>query len=203
MRATSRYARSSCYLIPPRLEQRWAVRWGFILTALSGVMAAGRSALAADELPAEPEAAAVPAPATLSMPTHHFYSGVDYGTQALANPLWVFVNRGYDVIQDHIVGRDVFNLPYASNAANVGRNVVNPLPAISDDGWGKFLREEIFPLSYGNTTARWIPNYSLHLIGGGVTYAELDEWAAVMKERTRLIAEFDARYLEWVTAARG
>ncbi len=33
-------------------------------------------------------------------------------------------------------------------------------------------------------------------------YAELDEWAAVMKERARLIAEFDGRYLEWVTARR-
>lgn len=33
-------------------------------------------------------------------------------------------------------------------------------------------------------------------------YAELDEWAAVMKERARLIAEFDGRYLEWVTAKR-
>lgn len=33
-------------------------------------------------------------------------------------------------------------------------------------------------------------------------YAELDEWAAVMKERARLIAEFDARYLESVTSAR-
>jgi PadR family transcriptional regulator PadR len=33
-------------------------------------------------------------------------------------------------------------------------------------------------------------------------YAELDEWAAVMKERARLIAEFDGRYLEWVTSRR-
>ncbi len=30
----------------------------------------------------------------------------------------------------------------------------------------------------------------------------LDEWAAVMKERTRLVAEFDALYLEWVTLPR-
>lgn len=30
----------------------------------------------------------------------------------------------------------------------------------------------------------------------------LDEWAAVMKERTRLIGEFEGRYLEAVTAAR-
>jgi PadR family transcriptional regulator PadR len=33
-------------------------------------------------------------------------------------------------------------------------------------------------------------------------YAALDEWAAVMKERARLIAEFDAGYLEWVTTRR-
>lgn len=33
-------------------------------------------------------------------------------------------------------------------------------------------------------------------------YGALDEWAAVMKERVRLIAEFDARYLEWVARPR-
>ena len=29
-------------------------------------------------------------------------------------------------------------------------------------------------------------------------FVALDEWAAVMKERSRLVAEFEARYLEWV-----
>ncbi len=33
-------------------------------------------------------------------------------------------------------------------------------------------------------------------------YKALDEWAAVMKERARLIAEFDAHYLEWVARPR-
>jgi PadR family transcriptional regulator len=33
-------------------------------------------------------------------------------------------------------------------------------------------------------------------------YAALDEWAAVMKERVRLIAEFDAGYMEAVTNPR-
>lgn len=33
-------------------------------------------------------------------------------------------------------------------------------------------------------------------------YVALDEWAAVMKERARLIAEFDAGYLEAVTRPR-
>ncbi len=34
-------------------------------------------------------------------------------------------------------------------------------------------------------------------------FAALDEWAAVMKERSRLVAEFEARYLEWVALPRG
>ena len=33
-------------------------------------------------------------------------------------------------------------------------------------------------------------------------YAAIDEWAAVMKERARLIAEFNARYLEAVAGPR-
>lgn len=33
-------------------------------------------------------------------------------------------------------------------------------------------------------------------------YAAVDEWAAVMKERTRLIAEFEGRYLESVASPR-
>jgi len=125
-----------------------------------------------------PPSAATPASPTAAppAPARYFYFGFDYGTQAMENPLWVLVNRGYDVLQDHVAPRDVFNFRYGPNGANIARNVGNPFPAISDDGWGKFLREEIFPLSYTGDTARWIPNYSLHLIGGGVTYAALDEW---------------------------
>ncbi len=41
-------------------------------------------------------------------------------------------------------------------------------------------------------------DYELTDAGAGA----LDEWAAVMKERARLVAEFDARYLEWLTDRR-
>jgi PadR family transcriptional regulator PadR len=58
----------------------------------------------------------------------------------------------------------------------------------------------------GHVTSRWSDDPSgprrreYWLTDSG--YAELDEWAAVMKERTRLIAEFEARYLEFVTSER-
>ncbi|HEY5090871.1 MAG TPA: hypothetical protein VIK30_12920, partial [Polyangia bacterium] len=106
----------------------------------------------------------------------YFYFGRDYGSEALYGPLWVFVNRGYDVLQDHVAGRNIFDFDYRTNLGNVARNIGNPFPAISNDGWKTFLTEEIFPLSFTQSTARWTPNYSLHLIGGGMTYTSLREW---------------------------
>jgi hypothetical protein len=109
-------------------------------------------------------------------PRRYYYFGYDYGTQSLFNPIWILVNRGYDVLQDLTDHRNILELQYGRNAANVARNLIDPFPPIARRGWGRFLREEIFPLSFTPTTSRWVPNYTLHLLGGGVTYAGLAEW---------------------------
>jgi hypothetical protein len=134
------------------------VRWWPRLVALGALLLA-RSA-AAGEPP----------------PQRNYYFGYDYGTQSLFNPVWVLVNRGYDVLQDLTDRRNIVDIRYGMNAANVARNLVDPFHPIAQRGWGRFLREEIFPLSYTPTTSRWVPNYTLHLLGGGVTYAGLSEW---------------------------
>lgn len=129
-------------------------------------LASGAPAHAADD---EPPAAQGP----------YFYKGYDYGSQALYNPLWVFLNRGYDVLQIHTGSRDIFRIDYATGGRNVAENLfVHPVGSVRDEGWKKFFREEIFPLSFTRDTARWIPNYTLHLIGGGVTFTSLREWSA-------------------------
>ncbi len=126
--------------------------------------------------PTPPTAGPPAAPPAPPARPRYFYFGRDYGSEALYGPLWVFVNRGYDVLQDHVAGRNIFTFDYRTNLGNVARNIANPFPAISADGWKTFLTEEIFPLSFTQSTARWTPNYSLHLIGGGMTYTSLREW---------------------------
>jgi hypothetical protein len=111
-----------------------------------------------------------------STPEPYFYKGYDYGSQALYSPLWVFLNRGYDVLQDRTGSRSIFQQEYEHNGETVGKNLIDPIPAISHRGWGRFFREEIFPLSWTKDSARWVPNYTLHLIGGGTTYTALSEW---------------------------
>jgi hypothetical protein len=109
-------------------------------------------------------------------PERYFYFGYDYGSQALYSPWWVFINRGWDVLQDHVADRNVLELEYRHNAANVLRNLAHPIPAIEERGWHNFLTQEIFPLDWTEHGARWMPNYALHLIGGGMTFAALREW---------------------------
>lgn len=110
-------------------------------------------------------------------PKAYFYQGLPYGSQSLFNPLEVLINRGFDVLQlrdNRNIGRVALG-----DTANVVHNVTHPFEAISRDsphGWGTFLTQEIFPLDWSPSGARWAPNYTLHLIGGGQTYAAMREW---------------------------
>jgi hypothetical protein len=109
-------------------------------------------------------------------PRRYFYKNLPYGSQTLFNPIYAMLNRGFDVLQlrkDRNIGQ-VKSL----DVKNIGGNLADPFSAIegTGEGWSTFLTSEVFPLSYGQQTARWVPNYTLHLLGGGVTYAEMREW---------------------------
>jgi hypothetical protein len=158
---------------------RLAIALGFLVSLSAAAVRAQEPAPAAPAPEsAAPQAATAPLPTPAAPPPRrrYFYFGYDYGSQALYNPLWVFINRGWDVVQDHVVDRNVFSLEYRHNAANVLHNLAHPFSAISDLGWKNFLTTEIFPLNWTERGARWTPNYSLHLLGGGMTYSGLREW---------------------------
>lgn len=106
----------------------------------------------------------------------YFYKGRDYGSESVFNPLTVFLNRGFDNFQLRPNESNFTQENWKLNGKNVGDNMIHPFRAISANGWGKWLRTEIFPLTWGVEGARWAPNYGLHLIGGGQTYAMLREW---------------------------
>lgn len=151
---------------------------GVVLVALLHAPRARAEGLAAaptsttdDDLPL-----VVPTETTPNPKERFFYFGRDYGSQSLYGPLFVFLNRGYDVLQLRPGRRSVFSQPYGSDGNVVLRNLANPIPAISNDGWGRFFRTEILPLSFTPETSFWVPNYTLHLLGGGMTFRALTEW---------------------------
>jgi hypothetical protein len=105
----------------------------------------------------------------------YFYKNLPYGIQADYNPIYVILNGGYDMIQ---VGnqRDIKNFPYNIATKNIWRNLSDPFRAIRDYGWWDFISDQVLPLSLNKKNGQFWPNYTLHLIGGGMEYAAMKEW---------------------------
>lgn len=107
---------------------------------------------------------------------YYFYHHLPYGSDAIYTPVSVILNGGYDVLQFDGMQRNITRYPYQYAGRNVIANLRDPFPVIRWFGLKNFLRQEILPLgSSARTSAGW-PNYNLHLIGGGMTYAALGEW---------------------------
>ena len=108
---------------------------------------------------------------------YFFYNPEEVGSEALYNPLSVIANAGFDsfqIIEDRLpTWKEVY---WSRSTTNVWRSATSPLPIINRFGWSRFLRQEIFPISFNINDAQYAPNYALHLIGGGMTFRKLSEW---------------------------
>jgi hypothetical protein len=107
----------------------------------------------------------------------YFYTHPEYGSQSTFNPLSVFLNGGYDIVQTGMFDADIFKVPYGTGAHNVWDNISHPMRQISRHGWGEFLGSEVFPVRLEVSRSQYLPNYTLHLLGGGATYRMLCEWS--------------------------
>ncbi|MFH1197278.1 MAG: hypothetical protein V1720_16385 [bacterium] len=104
-----------------------------------------------------------------------FYKGRDYGSESFYNPIFVILNGGLDILQVNNE-RDVMKIPFYAGAKNVFKNLVDPITPINNYGWWNFIQDQVLPVSFNKNNAQYWPNYTLHLIGGGMTYAATREW---------------------------
>jgi hypothetical protein len=107
---------------------------------------------------------------------YYFYRPVPYGSAQLINPIRMILNGGYGIMQ--VGGRDnhVFETDYQNGWRNLWKNMADPVTAIEQEGWGVFARGEIIPFTTSARGARYWPNYTQHLIGGGMGYRMMQEW---------------------------
>lgn len=106
-----------------------------------------------------------------------YYKPLDYGSQSLFNPWYLIMNGSYDVLQLDGKDRRIFKLPYRKDIENVLNNAfVHPAATIEKIGWDRWISTEILPLNFTPEGAQWLPNYQLHVIGGGMSFRMLEEW---------------------------
>jgi hypothetical protein len=107
---------------------------------------------------------------------YYLYHRYDYGSQAALNPVSFFINGSYDMLQTRAMTNRVARLDYGNSMRNVADNLLHPFSAIDAYGWGDFAGTELFPSSPTLNNSQWVPNYTLHLVGGGLTFRTLKEW---------------------------
>ncbi len=107
---------------------------------------------------------------------YYFYHGHDYGTDSLIHPLRLVVNGGFGIMQLSNRHNRPLDIDYAQGWKNVWRNLLDPTGAIQQEGWWDFFKREIIPFSLDSKRAHYWPNYTQHLIGGGMSYRMMVEW---------------------------
>ncbi len=107
---------------------------------------------------------------------YYFYHGRDYGSEAMVQPLRMIINSGYGIMQLDNRNNRLGDVDYEQGWNTLSLNLRHPLQSIESEGWGDFIRKEILPFSTGAADARYWPNYSQHLIGGGMSYRLMLEW---------------------------
>src|SRR5512141_1718028 len=114
-----------------------------------------------------------PIPETKAPPRSYlFYKDLDYGSESQFNPLTSFITWSYDTLQ---VPESFNDFAMSKHWERVRFDLEHPNNAIQQQGgWNAFVNRQIFP--YRGGRADWVPNYSLHLLGGGMVYRKNSEW---------------------------
>lgn len=160
-----------------------------MLAALLGLALAALPAAADPEPPlgsTEPVAVSIPAPDSLRLrilPTGEsaggttwYYAGRPYGSESLVHPFRMILNGGLGILQFDNRNNQLSSLDFHTGMRNVRMNLAHPVRAIEVEGWWAFFQREIIPISFNTDNAQYWPNYTLHLIGGGMSYAMMGEW---------------------------
>ena len=105
-----------------------------------------------------------------------FWCDLPYGSESQFNPLTAIANDGFDILQMEGRGNRLDSLFRIQDVNHLFSTIAHPIVAVDRAGWGNFLGTEVVPTSFNSSDAAWIPNYQLHLIGGGMVNARAEEW---------------------------
>ncbi|MCH8299591.1 MAG: hypothetical protein IIC39_03505 [Candidatus Marinimicrobia bacterium] len=106
----------------------------------------------------------------------YFYQPNKIGSESSFNPFRMMFNNGYGILSANTRNNDITAINYSTGLENSWDNITSPIEHIGIYGWGNFFREELIPTSYELKNAQWWPNYTNHLIGGGMLYRKTAEW---------------------------
>ena len=108
--------------------------------------------------------------------THYFYKEREYGSDSQFNPITASLNYTLDTLQ---VPASFDDEDFEERLEEVLENLGDPFHAISQEGsYRDFVNRQVYPVDWDNIeeSVEILPNYGLHVIGGGMIYRKQAEW---------------------------
>jgi hypothetical protein len=105
-----------------------------------------------------------------------FYQGLPYGSESLIHPLRMIVNGGFGALQFENRSNRFDDLHLRQGWHRLWADLKDPVQTIQTVGWNRFLRTEVIPIKVSRESGQYWPNYTLHLIGGGMSHVMMREW---------------------------
>lgn len=105
-----------------------------------------------------------------------FSRGLPYGSDASFHPGREVLNGAFGIMQISSEWRTLDEIRFDRGWRHVRRSLADPGGTIDDYGWNAFLRNEVFPASLRWRGLQYVPNYTLHLVGGGARHRAFVEW---------------------------
>lgn len=105
-----------------------------------------------------------------------FYKPSNYGSESQFNPVTSFINYGWNALQ---IPESFDDDQFGGQAAELWGNLRDPAGSINDEGGMKhFVNSQLFPVDLDqlDETIEILPNYALHVMGGGMVYRKNAEW---------------------------
>lgn len=103
----------------------------------------------------------------------YWYGSRPYGSEMTVHPLTSILNNGYDQIRTG-PNRQFLRFDYAMGGTGAWNSMIHAQRLVRQFGTRDWIRYELLPLSLkSGGGGQWVPNYQLHLFGGGVTYVRL------------------------------
>lgn len=142
-----------------RHQEHASYRLAFL--ALTGIVLLGTFVRAQSTAPEEP---------------YFFYKGLGFGSESMVNPGTLIINGGFDILQSPNHSRVISFYDLGLGFHNLFTNLRDPFTPIREYTWKRFLSQEVFPTSLNIDKAQYFPNYTLHLVGGGMDTRMIYEW---------------------------
>jgi len=106
----------------------------------------------------------------------YFYKGLGYGSDASFHPVSEVINGAFGILQISSNWVPLDEIDWSQGFDVTWRSISHPGRTIDAYGRQDFLMDEMLPARLDWNNLQWVPNYTLHMIGGGARNRAFAEW---------------------------